>query len=614
MKNLHANESTNKLLGFAKITLVAGLIFSVVGCSNMIKRGQSPDDQASKLIDDSKDTKYISEACRVYGLNFAKIEGIGLVTGINGSGSNPAPSGQRDHLLDEMKSRGIENPKQLLASDNSSMVVLQGLLPPAIKKGDRFDVQVKTLPKSETTSLQHGYLIDTRMRPMALLGRGVKQGHVTGYAKGNVLVNSIFESRQDQPNQVNGWIYGGGVATEDRPIGLTVRTDHSVRTTTSIARAINGRFTTVDKSGRTGVATPKNDKIVELVVPREYRHNIGRYIQVVLSIAFDESDSERVNRLELLDQKMTDPASSRETAVRLEAYGKEGIPALKRALRHHDAEVRFQAAQALAYLGESDGIDILKKAAENEPAFRWHALTAMASSEDIAASTALSELMSVNSAETRYGAFRSLRARSPQDPLVKGTAMDDFFFHVIPSEAEPMLHFARSQRPETVCFGEDQTVADDFLYVKSGLTVRGDGKGSIRVIKFNRDGEIRKVSSTKIPELIRTLSEVGCDYSTLLLMFREAKQNGYLNTRLVVNAVPRIGGKKKGEVAGEEPLEKSDRFVSAPLPELFRTGDTSEKEIKRAQTDDLSSANAAKNKGKTETRWSKMKDWLSGGE
>lgn len=580
----------------------------------MIKRGQSPDDQMIKLSEEVSETKYIADACRIYGMNFAKIEGIGMVMNLDGTGSNPVASGQRDHLIAEMKSRGVENSSTLLSSKNSSLVVLQGLLPPAIRKGDRFDVEVKTLPKSETSSLEHGYLVETRMRPMALLGRGVKQGHVTGYAKGSVLVNSVFESRQDRPNKVRGWIFGGGVATEDRPIGLTMRSDHSVRTTTSISRAINERFKTVDQSGRKGVATPKNDKVVELQVPDEYRLNVGRYLQVIMNLAFDESDDKRVNRLDLLDQKMTESIDCLETALRLEGFGKEAVPALKRSLRHHDMEVKFHAAQALAFMGESAGLEILQKAAETESAFRWHALTAIASLDDISADAALAKLMHSESAETRYGAFRSLRTSSPHDPIVKGTPMEDFYFHVVASDTDPMMHFSRSQRPELVCFGENQNVSDDLLYVTPGLTVKGDGDGKIRITRFKRNGEQRKVCSTNIPDLVRALSEVGCDYSTLLTMFREAKQNGRLNTRLVVNAVPRFGGKSDNQSAADDQPEKSNRSFAGPLPELFRTGDTSEKRIQRAKTEELSSANAAKNRGETKSPLSRMKDWFSGGE
>ena len=130
--------------------------------------------------------------------------------------------------------------------------------------------------------------------------------------------------------------------------------------------------------------------------------------------------------------------------------GEEGVPALTRALRHPDLEVRFHAAQALAYLGEEAGVEQLLEAAETEPAFRWHALTALATLDKGASTEALSELLHVESAETRYGAFRSLKAQSPFGPLVRGEVLSDFVLNVVPSKSEPMLsliHISEPTRP-----------------------------------------------------------------------------------------------------------------------------------------------------------------------
>ena len=116
------------------------------------------------------------------------------------------------------------------------MVLLKGLLPPGIKKGERFDGEVKLMPKSDTHSLQYGKLMKTRMRPMMNTGRTVKLGNVNALAEGSVMVDSVFESRQDEPNQTRGWIFGGGVALEDRQFALKVFTDETkVKVTRSIA-------------------------------------------------------------------------------------------------------------------------------------------------------------------------------------------------------------------------------------------------------------------------------------------------------------------------------------------------------------------------------------------
>ena len=260
------------------------VMFSLAGCGNIIPRGQSPDDSIVALNDPDK-TVYIGDICKVFGLNYAPVEGVGLVSSLDGTGSSPAPSGQRDHLLAELKSKGkITDPKKAIASQNTSMVLLKGLLPPGSKKGDRFDVEVQVMPKSETRSLQYGQLMKTRMRPMMKTGRTVKLGRVNALSTGSVMVDSVFETRQDEPNQTRGWIFGGGVVFEDRSLALKVYTDETkVKVTRSIAYSINNRFTKMTSNGREGVAVAKSDRHIELELPDVYQHNIGRYFQVLVN-------------------------------------------------------------------------------------------------------------------------------------------------------------------------------------------------------------------------------------------------------------------------------------------------------------------------------------------
>ncbi|MEM7785383.1 MAG: flagellar basal body P-ring protein FlgI [Planctomycetota bacterium] len=585
------------------------------GCQNMIGRGQSPDSQVLSLYENKvPTTKYIGDLCGIYGLNFAKVEGIGLAVDLNGTGSDPKPSGQRDQLLQELKhKKKIKNPKQLLTSKDTELVVMKGYLAPGLRKGETFDLEVIPLGGTEATSLENGMIMQTSLKPMARLGGGVKQGLEVALARGRITIDSVFESRDDQSNRIHGVVLGGGKALEDRPLGLSIRTeDYTTKTTTHMARAINNRFTTVDNAVRVGVAEPKTDRLVELKVPGGYKHNVGRYLGVIRNIAFDEKIDDRVNRLDELEQELNDPGKSGLAAIRLEAIGKQGIPALKRALRHHDFEVQFHAAEALAYSGESDGIDILQKAAKEEPAFRWHALTALASIESSSAGSAILDLLNEESAETRYGAFKALREHSPQDPTVQGDWLaGDFFIHEVHSKASPMIHFSRKTRPEIVVFNPDQTVTEDFLHVETGLTIRSEGD-KVSISSYSTDfGKQKKVCSNRIADLVRTLGTMGFGYGRQLKMFRSAMKSGTINTRLVVNAVPKLG---RDYVAAENelPAEKSKKYVNRPLPELFRSGDE-ESDLLRVEEATVGAIDREIEE-RQPSRWGKLKGLFTGAE
>ena len=579
-RKLELRKRNQQLLKVSRRVFLAGAVVTASGCQKLIGRGQSPDTAGNlvQLYDENvSKTKYIGDICGIYGLNFAKVDGIGLAVGLDGTGSAAKPGSQRDQLIRDLEiNKNVDEPKKLLKSENTELVLMYGLLPPGIRKGDTFDLKVTVMPSSEATSLENGTLLVSRLRPLRRMGKGVRQGHVTALGKGGIVIDATFDARQDQSKQLHGVILGGGKALEDRPLGLAIRTeDFSPKTTTQISRSINARFTAVSSKGLKGVAEPKTDKQIDLLIPDGYRLNVGRYLAVVKNIAYSEPVADRVNRMEALDRQMSQPSQAGETALKLEALGKEGIPALKRALRHNDLEVQFHAAQALAYSGHADGVDILVKAARDEPAFRWHAMTALASFDDVSTGNGLSELMQVESAETRYGAFRAMRARSSNDPLVSGDWLaGNFHLHEIPSEASPMIHFSRAKRPEIVLFGLGQTVADDFLHVETGLTVRGNGNGTVSVNSYSaKYGEEKLICSNKVSDVIRTLAKLDYGYGSLMKMFRAANQSDSLNTRLVVNAIPKLGRTySPDESIGQLAPEKSDRYVAEPLPGLFNSG------------------------------------------
>ena len=58
-----------------------------------------------------------------------------------------------------------------------------------------------------------------------------------------------------------------------------------------------------------------------------------------------------------------------EAALKLECIGANAIPTLKRGIESNDRDVRYFAAEALAYLNDDSGVEILADAAANRPGF-----------------------------------------------------------------------------------------------------------------------------------------------------------------------------------------------------------------------------------------------------
>ncbi|HEY4761135.1 MAG TPA: flagellar basal body P-ring protein FlgI, partial [Thermoguttaceae bacterium] len=378
-------------------------------------------------------TRLVGDIAVPFGLYPVRVEAVGLVTGLHGTGSDPAPSPQRAALLEEMQTRGVNNPNSILASGDTSLVLIQGFLRPGIQKGDRFDVELRVPGQSETTSLRGGYLLETRLREMAVLDNQVREGNVLALAQGPVLVDPLAEAKSDKVSACRGRILGGGIASKSRSLGLVLKPGHqNVLNSSRVANAVNKRFHTFQNGIKAGVAKAKTDEYIELTVHPRYKDNIARYVQVVRSLAVSESATERMERVLSLEHQLFEPVSAAEAAVQLEALGTDGAPTLLKALQSKDPEVRFYAAEALAYLDRREAAEPLGEIAREQPAFRVFALTALSSMQDFEAYEQLRDMLSSSSAETRYGAFRALWTMNKKDALVAGENLGgQFYYHIL---------------------------------------------------------------------------------------------------------------------------------------------------------------------------------------
>ena len=139
----------------------------------------------SKLEDDEDDdfgtsikTPLLSEYMSVQGNTVITTRGVGLVTGLNGTGGDPTPSALRTQLKNEMSRRNVKDSKRILASQDTALVVVTAYLPAMVRKGQRFDVRVAIPPQAKATSLKGGWLLETRMfEEQNVEGRGAMKGH-----------------------------------------------------------------------------------------------------------------------------------------------------------------------------------------------------------------------------------------------------------------------------------------------------------------------------------------------------------------------------------------------------------------------------------------------------
>ncbi len=581
---------------FALHSLLCCLLFAgLVGCQQMnLFRFQSPEeeveeDSLSRVLKEEQKAgrrSLVGEYTTISGNRMVVLEGVGLVTQLDGTGGDSPSTQHRKSLLDEMRRRQIDNPNEILRSPYTAMVVVRAYLPSLVGKDEHIDVEVRLPDGTEATSLAGGWLMKCDLIEKAVVeGRGVMDGKVLARAEGPILI-AAHASKDDANTSslMRGTIPAGGVCLrEAQPLSIHLRNDfRSVRMANRITKRIGERFHDYDQYGiRRPLAKFKADSRIDLEMHPRYKENDARYLEVIRNIAFNETQVERQLRMQRLRDDVMQSETAATAALQLEAIGRDAIPVLKEGLTAPTLEARFHAAVALAYLGVDDGVPVLAEAADQERSFRVYAFAAMAALDEGEAYEPLMALLDHASTETRYGAFRTLTTLNPNDPSIQGEDMNEqFMMHILPTQSEPMIHLTRRQKTELVIFGDDQRFVAP-LAVSAGKKIwvtSQVGQDRVIVSRYEPGKPDRRVEvSTEVAEVIRTAVDLGASYPDVVQMLVQAENQHNLPGPIAIDALPQAGRRYVRPTDDQLARRKSDRVGHPNLtPNMFPLIDDAE--------------------------------------
>jgi len=544
----------------------------------------------------------LSQLADVVSTGEIPVEGVGLVIGLDGTGANPEASADRKKLVDLMqKSPEHVNAEAWLASKTTALVRVKAKLPTGITKADRFDVDVEVPPGDAATGLAGGRLLRVELHYVGQTKEGPMDGKVMAIASGPVLV----DPGTGRDGLRKGRVLGAAHVMKDVPFTIVIKANRKgFKSSALIQAAINARFEQHDGIRQTKMANAKTDEVIELAVPPIYHQNQGRYFQVISRLPILSNDELSAQRMAKWSQTLRDPATAGDSALRLEGLGRNSVATLKEALDDPNPTVKFFAAEALAYLDDSSGVDVLAAAAADGPAFRSQALAALAASDQPASHDRLQTLMANPSMELRYGAFSALRTLDPNHPFLgrKKVLFDQvedpdeveaadamalqlqttprrrpralpepFSLYVVKCDGPPMVHVSRSRRREIVVFGEGQKLLTPIVVGAQGNLMLnaadGDDKVQIHRITPSRlDEPERRVSSPlEVAEVVREAANLRASYPEILDMLAAAGRQRNLPGPIVDDALPSASkAYDQAQLAGA-PSKKDDAVGRASL-------------------------------------------------
>jgi flagellar basal body P-ring protein FlgI len=583
------------ILGRSRARLALVAILALV----LLQTGASPTKKKRKEPPPPKVSETVGDLAFVVSRGETKLEGVGLVVGLNNTGADPPPSWYRKQLVDEMGKAGVEHPEKLLTSTQVSMVIVRLTIPIGVGPTDKLDVQVEVPPACGTTSLAGGYLLLTRLHELLIAKGSAHTGANLALAYGPIMIGTLAK-----PNDPKvGRVLGGGRVKKDYPYTLAIKDNRkSFHTSRMLERVVNERFHEMEDGHQKGVATAKTDSYLVLKVPKLYHQNQEHFFRVVQVLSMVEGPELRERRIAAWTKELQDPKTAGLAALKLEGVGNAAIEPLKTGLKSSNSQVRYFCAEALTYLNDISGVDTLAETIARNPEFRAYALAALASLDQPAAHLRLRKLMDEPDIEVRYGAFNALRTLDPRDPFLghmrvlddpkrdddeieeapdsmalaiaaaarhkKARPDDPFSLYVVDSEGPPLVHISRTRRSEIVIFGRQQKLMTPIVLGTGAVLLNAsvnDEKVELSRIVPSRQGDadMKVTSSLDLAEVVRRTANLGASYPEIVSILEAASRQKNLSGELVVDAVPNPSRLYLEAILGKDTTKKDDAVKRA---------------------------------------------------
>ena len=466
------------------------------------------------------------------GYGNAIASGYGIVVGLDGTGSGDIPIPVRTALEHEAAKRvedtRIDNPNdlkinELLNSKNTAVVIVEGLIPAGATVGTKFDLIVRSLPGTSTTSIESGVLWSTPLR-IQPVGAGPRDAlDPVGFGRGDIFINPFAEATRNADgtsrtsvNKLVGRVLNGGTMIDNMKLFLHLRTPSYSRCR-AITDAVNARFPR--QSGQalpTAVPVPgQADERVQITVPPTWYGISDQFVEVLMHTPIFQAGAEA--RADGLRRWVIEnPVDAPSISWSFVAIGPKALEPMQQLYDYPEVGPRLAALKAGAKLGDPLTLPHLESLARgNDRQYRIEAIQLLAElPANPRSMTILRDMLNINDRDTQIAAFEGLRKIG--DPIVQRYDLGPtakFALYSVPS-SNPIVYIHQQGEPIVVVFGHDVHIREPLLVSAWGsrfMIMNDNPDEPIRVFYEDpKTDEARTFEpSAEVPAFVRFLARSG---------------------------------------------------------------------------------------------------------
>jgi hypothetical protein len=425
------------------------------------------------------------------------VSGYGLVANLDYTGGSEAPTPVRDYMIKQMQQHrigspsqpGFENipPSRILADKRFALVRVDGYLPPGIRAGEYFDVEVSALPESSTTSLARGDLYRTDLRSSGADTRNLGGPiNVWARAQGPMFLNPVYSLEKGgdataKRSLRRGIVMDGAVAQSSRPIALVLRQPQR-----SMARRIEMR---VDEYFQNSdVAAAQDEGVVYLYVPAKFQGDWQHFLGLVTHLYLRDSEGFNATKAKLLAAEAVKPdAPLADISYCWEGLGNFGLPYYRDLMGHPDSAVAYYAARAAAFVGDPIAPEALARIAKTKnDQFQVAAVRTLGALPNYSPSIShiLRPLLDSDQNLVRVETYRVLAEH--KDPVIFTKVIaptgqpsnEKFVLDIVKSNGPAIIHATRSGIPRIAIIGDRAQLNLPLVFaaMDGRLTISSDAK------------------------------------------------------------------------------------------------------------------------------------------